>query len=166
MKRMMCVRGLVCMFVTALLGIGSAFALGIRSGATNGDLPSMSKQLAARAVEAYGNLPFSFEANTGQADSRVKFLSRGPGYTLFLTSDEAVLALPAPHGKSDRSADPDHPTIMRMRLVGADTAATISGAEELPGKSNYFRGNDPNTWRTDIPNYAKVRYHAVYPGVD
>lgn len=35
----------------------------------------------------------SFEANQGQTDSRVKFLSRGTGYTLFLTSSEAVLAL-------------------------------------------------------------------------
>jgi hypothetical protein len=166
MKRMMRVRGLVCMFVIALLGVGSVFAQSIRAAAMKGDLPSMSKQMAARAVEAYGNLPLSFEANTGQADSRVRFLSRGPGYTLFLTSDEAVLALPAPHGKSDRSADPENPTIMRMRLVGANTAATISGAEELPGKSNYFIGNDPNRWRTNIPNYAKVRYHAVYPGVD
>jgi len=166
MKQMVRVRGLVCMSLTALLGIGSVFAQSIPTAATKGDFPSMSKQMAARAVEAYGNLPISFEANTGQADSRVRFLSRGPGYTLFLTSDEAVLALPAPHGKSDRSVDPDNPTVMRMRLVGANTAATISGAEELPGKSNYFRGNDPNRWRTGIPTYAKVRYHAVYPGVD
>ncbi len=46
-----------------------------------------------RAVESYGNLPLSFEANQGQTDSRVKFVSRGRGYTLFLTGNEAVLAL-------------------------------------------------------------------------
>src|SRR5208337_2745882 len=40
------------------------------------------------------------------------------------------------------------------------------GAEELPGKSNYFIGNDPQKWRTNVPNYAKVRYQGVYPGVD
>src|SRR5688572_8713313 len=43
--------------------------------------------------EAYGKLPLSFEANQGQTASQVRFLSRGPGYTLFLTPTEAVLAL-------------------------------------------------------------------------
>jgi hypothetical protein len=41
----------------------------------------------------YGKLPLSFEANAGQTDAHVKFLSRGAGYTLFLTSTEAVLSL-------------------------------------------------------------------------
>src|SRR5208282_4161742 len=36
-------------------------------------------------------LPLSFEANQGQTDSRVRFLSRGREYSLFLTGDEAVL---------------------------------------------------------------------------
>ena len=38
-------------------------------------------------------MPLSFEANRGQADSQVKFRSRGSGYTLFLTGDEAVLPI-------------------------------------------------------------------------
>ena len=42
---------------------------------------------------AHAKLLLSFEPNLGQADPRVKFLSRGPGYTLFLTEDEAVVAL-------------------------------------------------------------------------
>jgi hypothetical protein len=53
-----------------------------------------------------------------------------------------------------------------MKLVGANVSATVTGAEELPGKSNYFIGNDPKKWRTNVPTYAKVRYHNVYPGVD
>src|SRR5438132_10154071 len=47
----------------------------------------------ARLAESYGKIPLSFEANRGQTDPRVKFLSRGSGYTLFLTGDEAVLSL-------------------------------------------------------------------------
>src|SRR2546422_10756929 len=43
--------------------------------------------------EAYGKLPLMFEVNRGQTDPQVKFLSRGPGYTLFLTPTEAVLVL-------------------------------------------------------------------------
>ncbi|MEE9204159.1 MAG: hypothetical protein V3U08_04010, partial [Nitrospirales bacterium] len=47
----------------------------------------------ASVQQAYGNLPLSFEPNRGQSDKQVKFLSRGRGYTLFLTKTEAVLAL-------------------------------------------------------------------------
>ena len=44
-------------------------------------------------VGNYGKLPLSFEANHGQTDPQVKFLSRGHGYALFLTAGEAVLTL-------------------------------------------------------------------------
>src|ERR1035441_2339502 len=58
--------------------------------------PAVSKPAAkaqAKILDSYGKLPLSFEANHGQTDPRVKFLSRTGGYTLFLTGDEAVLAL-------------------------------------------------------------------------
>ncbi len=226
---------------------------------------------ANQLVANYGKLPLGFEANQGQTDGRVKFLSRGRGYSLFLTGDEAVLTLEsasqkakgeggnwkpetgnwkaetgnsqlAPRGSSlppaargdlpitAKLSDKDpltpaplpqggegrvslnlrprplggeggpHPAfssagagqvrgsirrpilqssvgtpdsgretpdaVLRMRLVGANTAAAVTGAEELPGKSNYFIGNDPKKWHTNVPNYAKVRYQSVYPGVD
>src|SRR3970282_389544 len=50
----------------------------------------------ARVDQTYGKLPLAFEVNQGQTDSQVKFLSRGRGYTLFLTPTEAVLALRKP----------------------------------------------------------------------
>jgi hypothetical protein len=69
-------------------------------------------QAQARSLDGYGKLPLSFEANRGQADGRVKFLSRTGGYTLFLTGDEAVLAWsgsaakkPAPKGASGFEGD-------------------------------------------------------------
>jgi hypothetical protein len=133
-------------------------------------------------VEAYGKLPLSFEINQGQSDSRVKFLSRGSGYSLFLTSSEAVLALrkggplsrtrinigtvPAkPYPWLDK-APPVADSVVRMKLIGATPNAKVSGLDELPGKSNYFIGNDPKKWCTDVPNFAKVKYANVYPGVD
>jgi hypothetical protein len=53
-----------------------------------------------------------------------------------------------------------------MQLVGADPQAKVSGLEQLPGKSNYIIGDDHKKWRTNVPNYAKVKYQDVYPGVD
>ena len=58
------------------------------------------------------------------------------------------------------------PTIVRMKLLGADQQPRLTGLTKLPGKSNYFLGNDPDRWRTDIPHYGRVQYHDVYPGID
>jgi hypothetical protein len=44
-----------------------------------------------------------------------------------------------------------------MKLVGANPNPEVVGENELPGKSNYFLGNDPSKWRTNVPTYAKVR---------
>ena len=139
-------------------------------------LPPPSAPLAqrARVVENYGKLPLSFEANTGQTDSAVKFLSRGRGYTLFLTSDEAVLAVGGskPENRNSRfeirNSNPQarNSSVVRMRLLGANPAAKIRGEKELPGKTNYFLGNDPKKWRASVPTYAEVRYAGLYPGID
>ncbi len=110
----------------------------------------------ARVGEAYGKLPLSFELNRGQAGGGVRFLSRGAGYGLFLKANEAELRLQS--GESFAS--------VTMKLIGASSEPRIEGLDPLPGKSNYFAGNDPAKWRTDVANYAKVRYAAVYPGID
>ena len=56
--------------------------------------------------------------------------------------------------------------MLRMQLIGANSEPRVVGLDELPGKSNYFIGNDPKKWRTSIPHFAKVKYQDVYPGVD
>jgi hypothetical protein len=140
----------------------------------------------SKILESYGQLPLSFEPNAGQTDSKVKFLSRGPGYTVFLTNDEAVLALSAgnknKHSASGESAalpmvgfrDLSTPlpqpkrtsAVLRMRLVGANRNAQVAGADQLPGTTNYFVGKDSRNWRTNVVNYRKVSYSDVYPGID
>lgn len=130
---------------------------------------AVSPKVSALALDNYGKLPLSFEVNHGQADGRVKFLSRGRGYSLFLTSNEAVLSLRRSSTDPKQKLNTDDSqtgSILRMKLVGANAGAAVAGAEELPGKSNYFIGNDPKNWRTNLPTYAKVKYQDVYPGVD
>jgi beta-propeller repeat-containing protein len=128
----------------------------------------------ARLSESYGKLPLQFEANRGQTHKDVRFLSRGPGYSLYLTAGEAVLVLAKPDTKRDtRSTQvrPDAPAqansvALRMSLVGAARKPQVTGLDELPGKANYFVGKDPAKWRTNVPTYAKVQYRNVYPGID
>ena len=55
---------------------------------------------------------------------------------------------------------------VRMQFLGSNEAVDAQGDDLLPGTSNYFIGNDPAKWRTNIPTYAKVRYPEVYKGID
>src|SRR6266566_4045402 len=128
------------------------------------------------AAQLYA-LPMQFEPNAGQTDEPVLFLSRGRGYTLFLTPTQAVLSLCATVGSSAN----DNPNRqhrrrsgenkiaqaeLRMTLLGANAQPRVEGLDQLPGTVNYFVGNDPSQWRSAIPTFAKVKYHQVYPGVD
>src|SRR3989442_2769154 len=129
-------------------------------------------------------MPIQFEPNTGQADDSVRFLSRGPGYTLFLAPTQAVLSLRAAGDPGQAVADsavsgtasrPRHRSShdteltqaeLQMTLLGANTKPDIEGLDALPGTVSYFVGNDPNQWRSAIPTFAQVKYHQVYAGVD
>ena len=135
-------------------------------------------QAQARILDQYGELPLSFKANQGQTDPQVKFLSRGAGYSLFLTSDEAVLtfrpSIPSP-AKSWRAREGHQPplahqpsadAVLRIKLLNTNPNREVSGQDELPGKCNYFIGNDPKKWHTNVRQFSKVRYENVYPGVD
>jgi len=128
-----------------------------------------------RTVNLYSKVPLSFELNEGQTDEQVKFLSRRPGYTLFLTQSGAVLALrkrgDEGHigkltGKRGAKPEPVATQVLGVKLVGANPHTKIEGLEQLPAKANYFIGNDPKKWRANIATYARVRYHDVYPGID
>jgi len=113
-----------------------------------------------RARNIFSGLPLMFEPNQGQAgldpaDSRAKFVARGSGYSLFLGSEGAILNLETPGGEES----------LQMKLSGASPNVILAGADQLPGHSNYIIGNDPAKWRRGIPQFARVRYADVYPGI-
>ncbi len=119
----------------------------------------VASAVAWSAPTALGRGAMAFEANRGQTDASVRFLARGRGQTLFLSPTEAVLAL-RPTSASQK------PAALHMRLVGANPGAKMTGAAMLPGKVNYYRGNDPAKWRTNVPTYGQVRCQSAYPGID
>jgi photosystem II stability/assembly factor-like uncharacterized protein len=124
---------------------------------------------ANRAAEAYGQLPLRFEANAGQTDPRVKFVSRGRNHSLFLSSTESVLVLNAPINRGPALpgqfvAQPRASLV--TKLIGANPRAKVETLDELPGKTNYFKGKDPNAWRTGVPSYSGIKYRNIYSGVD
>jgi hypothetical protein len=152
---------------------------------------------SAMLRETYGNLPLHFEENLGQTAAQVRFLSRGPNFTAFLTPSETVLTLrPPAKGNTKRSevliqpsassppnvrpqmlsapprpSDPAPQTrhaapVVRMQLVGTNPAPHIAGAAPLLGKANYCVGHDQARWQTAVPTYGKVKYTAIYLGID
>ncbi|HLM00944.1 MAG TPA: DNRLRE domain-containing protein [Pyrinomonadaceae bacterium] len=124
----------------------------------------------------FGNLPLKFEPNHGQLDPRVKFSSGAKGFNFFITPSETVFLLNKT-ASSRESKTPEgaaagnkkavtEKSVVRMQFVGIDKNNKILGADEMPGKSNYFLGNDRSKWQTDVPQFAKIRQEGVYPGVD
>jgi hypothetical protein len=170
------------MLAVSLLWVPALF----RTNSTSGQDRNLGLDLGVNSLvgkrnkpdRSYGTLPLSFELNQGQTNGRVKFLARAGGYLLFLTPTEAVMALDNPtgrrRGKENREAragtndaEARAPRrIIRMKLQGANPEPLIEGLEQSANTTNYFTGSDPTQWRTDIPSYARVRYGAVYPGID
>lgn len=168
-NRTLCVIAIVCL-LTAFAGV-------IFVSAQNGDnnLPQAApaqdvasdRAARTRVAENFGKLPLSFEINKGQIDKAVKFLSHGPGYDLFLTANEAVLRVPKPRAlKEEKEPNVREGTVLRLKFLGANGTPEVEGQDELPGKVNYFVGNDPAKWQRNVPTYKKAYFKDVYPGID
>jgi uncharacterized repeat protein (TIGR01451 family) len=119
--------------------------------------------LARTSLENLSRSPLAFERNNGQTDREVQFLSRALGYNLFLTGNQAILEFVSHNGTRQNGK---HSKVLGLELAGANRQATLTPEHELPGRSNYFIGNDPSLWHVDVPTFAKVRNAQVYPGID
>lgn len=136
--------------------------------------------------------PLAFEPNMGQHPAPVRFTLRAPGSTVFFTPQEVVFAValtstkeaaqvPTPPPSTTQAHPPiskpknllsDHqdvpleaPAVVRLQWLGITTTAELSGSLLLPGRLNYFRGDNPKNWHTNIPTYASLTYTQLYPGV-
>ena len=137
---------------------------GASAGTASAPAPSDAAKLTAAN---YGKIPLSFEPNKGQTDPSVKFLSRGSGYSLFLTKDEVVLNLERQSGSAtDNVRKPASVDTLRMKLMGASANSAVTGLDTQTSTVSYLIGNDPKKWHTGIETFGKVNFAQVYPGVD
>ncbi|HMJ24611.1 MAG TPA: SBBP repeat-containing protein, partial [Pyrinomonadaceae bacterium] len=104
------------------------------------------------------SLPLSFEQNVGQLNGQAKFVARGAGYNIFLNSTKALLQLRQNNSNATSQT-------LSLKLQGANTGIAGKGVDQLPGHRNYFIGNDPAKWRTDVATFRAVRYDDIYPGI-
>jgi len=123
-------------------------------------------------LDAYGKLPLAFEQNVGQSDPRVKFLARGAGYTVLLTENSATLRLESHSvwndslGKNAVKRDRKSRAVLRFALSNSNPHPALHALDVEPGRTNYFVGNDPRKWRSGVSQYTRVKFDAVYPGID
>src|SRR5579859_8029755 len=118
-----------------------------------GSTPSHDRVNLAQVQKGLLNGPVAFEANRGQTDGKVKFLTRAQNFTVFLTPGETIL----------RGRNQD---VLRMKLQNANPSPNVVGESRLPRVSNYYIGSDRSKWLTGVPNFAQVRYRDVYSGID
>lgn len=175
----------IALALAGLLVLSSSTAtskppISAEAGTASVSRPGASAPAPRHRDESFGRLPLAFEPNRGQTHKDVKFFTRGPGYQFFLTQKEAVFVF------IQREMPPEDPTrpfdrlertrarreakvtksVVRMKFQGARQRVKLAGEDALPGKTNYFIGNDPKKWRTDIPTYRKVRLTGAYDGID
>jgi hypothetical protein len=143
----------------------------VRSAPTR--LAGISKSIAGKI----GQLPLSFEENRGQFDSQVKFLSRGAGYGLYLSSGQATIVH---QGKANVSNAGDASSLMaafansqvqtrsvtQLTWIGANPNAVPRGDGSQAGESNYLIGKDRAKWRRHVRHYGRVRVPELYSGID
>jgi hypothetical protein len=105
-------------------------------------------------------LPLSFNPNVGQMDLGIAFTVTGHQSTLFFTPDAVVIS--AREGTGNQSVE----HVICQTFPGSADGPVIEGADPLPGTANYFTGNDPSLWQTNVPTYGSIVYRDLYPGID
>jgi hypothetical protein len=131
------------------------------------------------------SMPLSFTENRGQWDEKALFKAEAGGATFWFCKDEVIYqflrdtkeviddGMPKMPGLLEGMPDKfNHPRykkesmVLRAQFVGANLNPEISGADRLSHNNNYFLGNIPSKWATDVPNFSSITYKEIYPGID
>lgn len=144
--------------------------------ATREALPVESAQgMAERATDLLENLPARFEPNVGQAGDGVAYTLKTRRYVAALTPGAIRFGLSEGRtvneiDSSGSSASPEatepKTAAVPMSFVGANPSPVIEPADAQEGVSNYFLGDDPAKWRTNVGGFSKVYYRDLWPGID
>ncbi|MEZ4648277.1 MAG: FlgD immunoglobulin-like domain containing protein [Candidatus Eisenbacteria bacterium] len=94
---------------------------------------------SASALGEHGWIP-----NRGQWDGAVTFLARGNGVDVYLTEDSVILDVF------------DEATALRLPLSSLIDPASAEPREPAVTRLNFFLGDDPSRWATNVPTYGEV----------
>jgi len=133
------------------------------------------------AIKRLDHQPLAFTKNMGQWDDRVQFRANAAGATMWYTTDGVYYQftrhiptestsqdddLHMPYDRADQEPDSIEQLMIKVSFVGANPNPVITGDNLMEYKCNYFIGNDPDEWHTDVPNYKSVIFKDVYAGID
>jgi hypothetical protein len=161
-----------------VLGLLGLLAGSYYVGVTNQSSSSDTQKI--KVCQNYGKLPLYFIENKGQVDSRVKFYEKAGGHAIYFTPENIYFALrkkenavkvrhmemTSPGTSPDTQEKAAPPAVVQLTPLGMQTGVKIEAVEPQEARFNYFIGNDPAKWRTNIPSYRAVVYREAYPGID
>jgi len=123
-----------------------------------------------------------FIENRGQVDESVRYYAAGSRGTVYLTAAAVVFDLKEEVRREEadlalgrRDPFPDQETVepltrrgfaLWLRFEGANPSPSVEARDELTTRYNYFLGDDPDRWRTDVPVHAEIVYRDLWPGID
>jgi len=136
--------------------------------------------------EALQSAPLMFIENVGQFDDEARFQLRGANGTLWLTEDGLWVTVLEKSRLSPRPPDGGDPSSfsaterveelgewgevpgvnLKLSFPGANPQPHLEPFNRLETSVNYFLGNDPAQWQTNVPVWGGVRYKDLYPGID
>jgi hypothetical protein len=142
----------------------------------------------APVMQRMGAMPLAFTKNMGQWNRQVLFRANTGGATVWFCKDRVVYqfvrhierdgdadgrgALHVPAGtrsvplREEVERDSVEQLVITAKFVGANPNVEVIGEGLMEYKCNYFIGNDPAKWRTDVANYEEVVMKGIYLGVD
>ncbi|MEE8577585.1 MAG: SBBP repeat-containing protein, partial [candidate division Zixibacteria bacterium] len=142
---------------------------------------SVDQQLRVSTTESLTSMPLTFTENQGQWDEKVMFRANAGGATMWFTTDGAYYQftrrvpgdefqgapqLAVGSDSFGHESDSIETMMIKASFVGANFNPAMRGEDVLEYKCNYFIGNDPTQWHTDVPSYSAVVYEEVYAGID
>lgn len=119
-----------------------------------------------------------FIENKNQWESQIAFKADLPGGALFLTPNKLVYnfysatRLHDLHEKKHTSygkkvyQDMVNYHAYSVEMVGANPIPAYQRSQKASHHHNYFIGNNPSKWASNVPVYGGIQYTEVYPGID
>ena len=137
----------------------SASTLSPRSGSETGQTKAHTEAHHA-AARSLGRVPTVFVPNIGQWAFPAHYVAELGPVTTFLHQRGWTVSMVQPTEERVRGI------ALRMTFEDASEAAELVPEQRLAGHHNYFLGNDPSKWRSEVPLYASLLYRGMYPDVD
>jgi hypothetical protein len=138
-------------------------------------------------IQSLNKMPLSFTKNMGQWDEHVLFRANAGGATMWFTKEgvtyqfsrridkngtnpmtslDSRLRENDKEGGRDMERDSVEQLVLTAKFIGANPNPETIAEGEMEYKCNYFLGDDPAKWHTDVPNYEAIMIKDIYPGID